>query len=115
MVVQPQPVRHDWQSNSPIVIAAQDTASQNFQIEGSAEVGYQFAVDDDSSLNIGFIRHEDLAEYKDGQQVSAWAFQQNTAGTTQTTTLSAGDYDFVMTCRNSFGDCDLHYSLWATY
>lgn len=110
------PTRHDLASNSPQAIPAGDVFAHNFQITGSSiPVGYSLSRTDDSSMDILFIEHEDLAEFRAGQAVEGWAVQQNTAGTQQETQLPAGDYDLAIRCRNSFADCDIIYSLWATY
>ncbi len=78
-------------------------------------MSYSFVVSDSSSLDAGFVRSEDLAEYRQGSQVSVWGYQTNTQGTTQSVSLAAGSYDFILHCRNSFADCDLNYSLSGFY
>ncbi len=109
------PTRHDWASNSPIAVSAGTVFAHPFELKGSIDVTYSFAVRDDSSEDIAFILASDLAEYRQGQQVTGWAAQHNTQGTTQHAVLPTGDYDLVIKCRNSFADCDLNYSLWAVY
>lgn len=109
------PERHDLASNSRQAVSAGSTFSHPFQAQGQILVAYSVAMKDDSSVDIGFVRQEDLAEYRGGQAVSTWAYQRNTQGASQQVELPSGAYASVIGCRNTFFDCDLTYSLWATY
>lgn len=109
------PTRHDLASNEQEAIPASDTFHDGFTVQGGFEVSYQIVMRDHSTVNIGFIRDQDLAEYQQGQQVTAWAFQTHTAGTSQSAVLPPGTYDLVISCANEFADCDVTFDLWATY
>ena len=107
--------RHELASNSVQAVPAGTTFHHGFEAFGPIDVGYSYARDDDGSVDIGFVRQADLAEFEAGQQVTSWAYQSNTAGTTQEVSLPAGTYELVIHCNNSFLDCDGRYSLWGIY
>jgi hypothetical protein len=109
------PSRHDLASNSRQAITASDVFAHPFSAQGSILVAYSVSMKDDSSVDIGFVRESDLAEYRAGQSVETWAYQRNTQGASQQVELASGEYALVIHCRNSFFDCDLTYSLWAVY
>lgn len=110
-------VRHDLASNSPIAVTAGKVFRHPFSLTTAASipVTYEFRVRDDSSVDIGFVRASDVAEYEQGQTVSTWGYQANTQGTQQTANLPTGEFALVIHCRNAFADCDLNYSLSAYY
>lgn len=110
-----QPQRHDLASNSPQAVPAGQTFANSFQARGNILVAYSVTMKDNSAVDVGFVRASDLAEYRSGQAVSTWAYQQNTQSASQQVTLPTGEYALVVHCRNSFFDCDLTYSLWAVY
>lgn len=107
--------RHEIASNSVVAVPAGVTFHQTFSVNGAVDAGYSFARDDDSDVDIGFVRESDRAEYEAGQEVTTWAYQSATAGTTQEVALPEGTYSLVIHCNNSFADCDGRYSLWAIY
>jgi hypothetical protein len=110
-----QPTRHDLASNSLAAVPAGKVLHYGFSITRSSRADYQVVMKDDSAIDVGFVQDADLAEYQQGQQVTVWAYQQNTQGTQQGAELPAGQYDLVIHCTNSFADCDLNYSLWVTF
>jgi hypothetical protein len=110
-----QPTRHDMASNSLYEVPAGQTFANTFEIQGQIRVGYEIRTVDNDAVDVGFVRASDLAEYREGQQVTVWAYQTNTLGTSQEVMLGTGSYAFVIHCNNSFFDCDGTYSLWSFY
>lgn len=109
------PTRHDLASNSGLEIPAGEVFWNSFTVEGGFPVAYEIQFPDGSTADVGFILQSDLAEYQQGQQVQAWAYQSNTLGTSQQVHLGPGAYAFIVRCNNDFLDCDGAYNLWATY
>lgn len=108
-------VRHDLAQNRVVAVPAGKTFNLPFSTDFAGTAGYSFKADDGDPVNLAFIAHSDLQVYTQGQTVSAYAPQEATKEATQQTALPAGQWDFVITCRNSFQDCDDTFSLWATY
>lgn len=96
---------HSLAKDLTVVAAAGTTWHLDFNSDGG-EASYSFRLTDDSSVDIGFMRTQNVQAYSGGSSATLYGGQQSVRSATSSTTLEAGAWSLVIYCRNVFADCD---------
>lgn len=77
----------------------------DFTTQGGS-ASYDFALTDDSTVSIGFMRTQNVDAYANGSTSNLYGGHSNVRSARDTTTLDADNWSLVIACHNSFADCD---------
>ncbi|MFO1534944.1 MAG: hypothetical protein ABR586_04710 [Thermoplasmatota archaeon] len=71
---------------------------------GSAS--YYFRLTDDSSVDIGFMRTQNVQAWASGSTSNCYGCYTSVRSAHNTVSLDSGQWSLVIRCRNAFADCD---------
>lgn len=98
-----------------VAVSAGGVWHMDFQTAGGL-AQYDFRLTDDSSVDIGFIRTQNVENFAEGSASSVYGSHSDVRAASQSTPLDAGQWSLYIACNNAFADCDgiLDYaSFWS--
>ena len=106
--------QHEVVHDLTVAVSAGTTWYQQFQGDGRAS--YSFGLTDGSSVDLGFMRAQNVQAYAGGSSSTCYACHTSVSRASDAANLEADSWAFFIHCDNTFADCDgIIQSVMATY
>ena len=97
--------QHTLARDLTVAVDAGSVWAMDFTTRGG-QAAYKFALTDDSSVDIGFMRTQNVQAWAEGSAANCYGCSTQVRAAEQATTLDAGGWSLVIRCRNALADCD---------
>lgn len=88
-----------------VVVSAGAVWHIDFYTQGGF-ASYDFSLTDDSSVDIGFMRTQNVKNYAEGSTANVYGFNDNVRRARDSASLDNDYWSLFIGCNNAFADCD---------